>query len=64
MGCSSPTVRFKGVTLRQITQSEIGHRFADDRTEKKFCGIGCGTAWVTKTVKASGRIADWDSGVT
>ena len=60
---SCPTVKFKGVTLRQITRGGKEHRFADDRAEGKFCGIGSGTAWVAKTVNASGRLADWDSGV-
>lgn len=62
-GESSNTVEFKGVMLKQITRGGRGQSYADDRAEGKFCGIGCGTAWITKTVDANGRLTTWNSGV-
>ena len=63
-GESSTMVEFKGVPLKQITRGGRGQSYADDRAEGKFCGIGCGTAWITKTVDANGRLTTWNSGVT
>lgn len=61
-GDSSPTVRFKGVTYKEVERGGKGHSYADDRAEGRFCGTYCVTIWITKTVNASGDLVTWNSG--
>ena len=61
-GESSLSIKFKGITYREVERGGKGQDYADDRVTGKFCGLYCSLVWITKTVNANGRLVTWDSG--